>query len=328
MGGEFDTSGPAVSVGRCRGRRWFLAVVVALALWLVVSWVVAYRLTHRRRPPFAEPLPAASSTTYESLRLTTRDGLGLGAWYVPGRDDAPAVLVLHGNGGSRWNCLGRAGMLTSAGYPVLMISLRAHGDSAGDYNDIGYGARHDVVAAVAYLERRRPGKPIVILGTSMGGAAAVFAAGELGHRVRGYILESPYRDLRTAVWNRLDDTLPPVLDRVAYAGLLAVSPLVIPHIDRISPWTAIGGVPGDTPVLILAGENDRRARPEEATALYERVRDHGRIVIFQGADHLRMIEADPERYRREILAFLAQIVGKAGLQAQSSLKPGTPGPAP
>jgi len=303
-------------------------VVVVLALWLVVSWVVAFRLTRRRRPSFPEPFPAASSMTYESLRLTSRDGLGLGAWYVAGLDDAPAVLLLHGNGGSRWNCLGRAGMLTSVGYPVLMVSLRAHGDSAGDYNDIGYSARLDVVAAVEYLERRRPGKPIVILGTSLGGAAAVFASGELGHRVRGYILESPYRDLRTAVWNRLHDTLPPVLDRVAYAGLLAVSPLVIPHIDRISPWRAIGDMPGDTPVLILAGENDRRARPEEAAALYDRVRDHGRLVFFKGADHLHMLDRDPERYRREILAFLEPISGKAGLQARSSLIPGTPGPVP
>ena len=31
----------------------------------------------------------------------------------------------------------------------------------------------------------------MILGTSMG-AAAAFAAEELAHRVRGYILESPY----------------------------------------------------------------------------------------------------------------------------------------
>jgi len=32
-----------------------------------------------------------------------------------------------------------------------MISLRAHGDSTGDFNDVGYSARHDVVVAVEFL---------------------------------------------------------------------------------------------------------------------------------------------------------------------------------
>ena len=52
----------------------------------------------------------------------------------------------------------------------------------------------------------------------MGSAAAVFAAGELGHRVHGYILESPYQDLKVAVWNRVNVALPPVLSHAAYAG--------------------------------------------------------------------------------------------------------------
>ena len=59
-----------------------------------------------------------------------------------------------------------------------------------------------MIAAVEFLERHRPGKPIVVLGASLGAAAAVFASGELAHRVQGYILESPYKDLKTAVRNR------------------------------------------------------------------------------------------------------------------------------
>ena len=63
-------------------------------------------------------------------------------------------------------------------------------------------------AAVEFLEKRRPGRPLIVSGNSMGSAAAVFAAKELGHRVQGYILESPYQDLKVAVWNRLDNSLP------------------------------------------------------------------------------------------------------------------------
>jgi alpha-beta hydrolase superfamily lysophospholipase len=256
---------------------------------------------------------------YETVSLRTRDAQDLGAWYVEGRDDVPAVLLLHGNGGSRWNCLSRAEMLRKSGYPVLMVSLRAHGDSSGDYNDFGYGARVDVVSAIEYLERRRPGRPVVVRGTSLGAAAALFAAKELDHRVAGYVLESPYRDLRTAVWNRLENELPPLLDRVAYRGLVTVAPLVVPHLDRISPWEAAGGVPGDVPVLILAGDRDRHARLDEARDVFDRVRSHGELVVFPGAEHLRMIDIDRSRYRRVVLDFIG------ALAAHGSGMTGPPG---
>ena len=62
---------------------------------------------------------------------------------------------------------------------MLLITLRAHGDSTGALNDIGFGARHDVVAAIDFLERCRPGRPIVVHGASLGAAAALFASAEL-----------------------------------------------------------------------------------------------------------------------------------------------------
>jgi alpha-beta hydrolase superfamily lysophospholipase len=291
--------------------RWLRRIAVALAIWLLASYAVAYRLTCRRRPPFPEPIPSLDWCRMEPLRLRARDGEQLGAWFHEGRLDAPSVLLLHGNGGSRWNCLSRAEPLVAEGCSVLMISLRAHGDSSGDFNDIGYSARRDVLAAVEFLEGRRPGRPVVVHGTSLGAAAAVFASEELGRRVAGYILENPYRDLKVAVWNRLDDVLPPLLDALAYRGLLTVAPLVLPELQRIAPADAIGGIPEAVPVLIIAGGRDRRARPEEARELHRRVAGHGRLVVFERADHLRALDSDPGRFRREVLSFLGEI-GRAG----------------
>jgi uncharacterized protein len=302
-----ETRTPTISptpISRRRVGRWLLCLGLVLASWLGASLGVAYHLTHRRSPPFAEPAPDVAWGTFESHRFPTRDGHEIGAWYAQGREDAPSVLLLHGHKGSRGQCLGRAELLAEHGCSVLLISLRAHGDSTGELDDIGYGARRDVVAAVEFLERRRPDKPIVILGTSMGAAAATFAAEELAHRVRGYILESPYRDLRRAVRNRTENQLPPVLDWIAYRGLLTVAPLFLPHLERISPYEAIGRVPADVPILIVAGQEDLSARRDEAEALFDRVRSHGELLIFDGAGHLQMMETDPIRYRRSVLGFI------------------------
>src|SRR5262249_49183846 len=150
----------------------------------------------------AEPAPAVAWGTLEEHRLRTSDGKTLGAWFHRGPPDGPAVVVLHGNRGCRGDGLPAAEFFAGRGCAVLLVSLRAHGDSTGAVNDFGFSARRDVVAAVAFLEKERPGRPILLNGTSMGAAAAIFAAAELGERVGGYVLESPYRDLHQAVRNR------------------------------------------------------------------------------------------------------------------------------
>jgi alpha-beta hydrolase superfamily lysophospholipase len=289
-----------------RARRLLIGCAILLVVWLAASLFVAHKLTSRRRPMFAEPVPTVAWGSFEPHRLKTRDGQEIGAWFHRGRPDAPSVLLLHGNGGSRRACLSRAEILARQGHAVLLISLRAHGDSTGDINDIGYSARHDVIAAVELLKRERPGRPVIIHGTSMGAAAALFASSELANRIRGYILESPYQDLKTAVRNRTENELPPLLDWIAYRGLVTVAPLILPDVDKISPLSAIDGVPTNVPVLILAGGNDRNARPEEARALLDRVKGHGRLVLFEKAGHLRFLDEDPELYKRTILEFIEE----------------------
>ena len=221
---------------------------------------------------------------------------------------APSVLLLHGNGGCRTSCLGRAEILARAGCTVLLISLRAHGDSTGQRNDIGQSARQDVFAAVDFLDRSNPGTPIVIHGTSLGAAAAVFASHELGTRVQGYILESPYQDLKTAVRNRTENELPPILDWIAYRGLLAIAPAGLTRAredfsargDRRNPFQCART---DT------GRSSRPQRPARGGAVvFNRVRSHAQLILFDRAGHMTFPETHPERYTKLIRDFINNIM--------------------
>ena len=158
--------------------------MAAPLIWLLVSSAVAYWLTHRRAARFDEPAPAINWGRIESDRIKTSDGEELGAWFIDGRDRAPCVLLLHGSNGNRGHLLTRARFLASHGFAALMVTFRAHGDSTGNYHDIGWGSRGRMFwrRRFEYLERRRPGCPIIRLRQLDGSsAAAVFAAGELGH---------------------------------------------------------------------------------------------------------------------------------------------------
>src|SRR5262249_25598952 len=143
-------------------RRMAITGTVLCVLWLSVSSVVAYKLTHRRGLGAEEVAPSPSWGRLEGQRLKTGDGEEIGAWFIDGRLEAASVLVLHGHKGQRRNSLGRAELLASRGYAVLMITLRAHGDSTGDYDDVGFGAHSDVIAGVEFLEARRPGRPVIL----------------------------------------------------------------------------------------------------------------------------------------------------------------------
>ena len=301
---------PLASTGvapRKQSRRWIKwltsSAMLCLAAWLGSSYCVAYRYTHRAQPIVDETIPAIAWGHIDPLRLTTSDGEQLGAWFIAGRAEQPVVLFLHGNGACRSTSLAPAELAASAGCAVLTVTLRAHGDSTGELNDFGFSARHDVVAAVDWIEKNQPGHRIVVFGQSLGAAAAIFAAKQLGTRVSGYILESPFRDVRSAVWRRLQLRLPWGLDWVAYAGLSTVSPWVIPNLDRISPLAAIDTIPSSVPVLILAGSADRRVPLDETRAIANRISTHARLVAIAG-DHLQLDQADPATYRSAVFDLI------------------------
>ncbi len=242
----------------------------------------------------------------EEHRLTTSDGQEIGAWLV--RHPAPqgCVLVLHGNGTSRSARLGVMELVWSHGYSVMAISLRCHGDSTGEVNDLGWSARNDVIAAVGFLERECLNRPVYVVAQSLGSAAAIFASDQLGHRVSGYFLEQPYSDLKTATWNRLQNNLPPVLDLVAYTGLRLWSGVFLPaDARRHSPHDMIAQIPAEVPIVIATGSADRHARLDEVQAIFHQVKDHAKLVVFPGAEHVSLYEYDPKLYSEALLDCLS-----------------------
>lgn len=90
-----------------------------------------------------------------------------------GNPTAPAVILLHGGGQTRnsWGTAQRE--LIDAGYFVLSVDARGHGESAWTTEYTLDGQVADVRALAATL----PGKPALI-GASMGGVAALIACGE------------------------------------------------------------------------------------------------------------------------------------------------------
>ena len=79
--------------------------------------------------------------------LTTDDHLKLAAWYVPSHNRA-AIIAVHGFNGNQTHTLIHTQALAEHGYGVLMLDMRAYGESGGELFAASWNSDRDVMAAV------------------------------------------------------------------------------------------------------------------------------------------------------------------------------------
>lgn len=115
------------------------------------------------------------SSLHESFLGAARNRLAADVFDAAGRP----VLLLHGGGQTRHAWRKTAVALARAGWTAYAVDQRGHGDSEwvadGAYSFTDYA---DDAAVVAAAIQRRHGAPPVAIGASLGGMAALLAAGE------------------------------------------------------------------------------------------------------------------------------------------------------
>jgi len=160
----------------------------AFIILFLLSAIAAEILT-TAQPAIHQETPQTYQMRYEEVTFSAReDGLSIAAWYIPVDDEStlntPAIVMVHGWNASRTDgfnqhFLDMALELHNAGFAVMMIDLRGHGESQAAHTSFGVFERRDVLAAIdELLARGHPAGRIGLLGTSMGAASVVGAAVE------------------------------------------------------------------------------------------------------------------------------------------------------
>jgi pimeloyl-ACP methyl ester carboxylesterase len=212
-------------------------------------------------PPAAEVIPGARDVSF-----TTRDGLRLGAWYVPGHRDV-TVLVTGGNAGNRLHRAPLARALAAHGLPVLLMDYRGYGGNPGSPTEEGLYL--DALAARAFLGDVRA----IYFGESLGAAVATRLA--LERPPVGLVLRSPFTDLAAA--------------GQANYPFLPVRPLLR---DRFPVAGRIAAV--RAPVVVVYGTRDTIVPAALSREVAEAAGDRATIVELAGAGHndLSMLNGD------------------------------------
>lgn len=140
-----------------------------------------------------EVTPEVVDLTYETVQLTTEDGLQLHGWFIPGVEKQQTLLFCHGNAGNITHRLDSLFLFHTLGYSVLIFDYRGYGRSEGKPSEAGLYM--DVEAAWDYLvqTRRIPAADIVLFGRSLGAAVAAWLATR--QNPGGLILESAFTSI-------------------------------------------------------------------------------------------------------------------------------------
>ncbi|MDH3294800.1 MAG: alpha/beta hydrolase [Acidimicrobiia bacterium] len=242
---------------------WFLLGFVAVgALIVAVLWTLQRRLIYfpgGTVPPVEDVLPG-----WWEVRLTTTDGLDLGAWYAqPVLDrQTPVVVVLPGNAGARADRAPLGSRLAESGLGVLLVDYRGYGGNPG--HPSAPGLAMDARAAVRYLATAAPDHPVVLFGESLGAAVAIELA--VDEPPAALILRSPFTSIADVADVHYGPRPPEFLLR-----------------DRYPSDERIGLV--EAPVLIIAGSDDSIVPLAQSRELYDLAREPKEFVEVPGADH-------------------------------------------
>jgi uncharacterized protein len=242
----------------------------------------------------------------ENVTIESGSGARLRGWFLAGQPDGGGVILMHGVRANRLSMVRRARMLYAAGFSVLLFDFQAHGGSTGKRITFGHLEALDAMAAVAYVKHRLPGERIGVIGTSLGGAAALLGPRPLP--VDALVLESVYPDIAAATANRIHGVLGSQVGSVVtrplvYLFELLLSPSLGVTPDELRPIDHIADV--GVPVLIVSGTRDTRTTARETVAMFERAHEPKFLWLVDGAGHVDLEGYAPDAYRAHVLAFLA-----------------------
>jgi alpha-beta hydrolase superfamily lysophospholipase len=281
-------------------RRLLIIVATSVGAVVICVFSVGWLLAHPVQIRIGNP-PADLNA--QPVTFPSESGANVHGWWCPIQNGGGAVLLLPGIRANRLSMVDRARFLHRAGYSVLLIDFQATGETKSDHITFGWKESRDVLAAIHFVRQIDPTDRVAIVGSSLGGVAALLATPPL--KVDALVLEEVYPTIEIATRNRMENYLcgvgriltPILLNQLQWQLGIAAS--------QLRPLDHIANV--ECPVLIISGEKDRNTRPSDTRMLVERARSPKQVWFVPNAGHVDLHRAAREEYETRVLAFLAQM---------------------
>lgn len=271
-------------------------IAILLAAFVIGVWTAGSLLVAPVRHSVGDPPGDLGART---VQFASQSGATIHGWFIPGKKNAGAIILMHGVRANRLSMLDRARFLSKAGFSVLLFDFQGHGESSGEHITFGYLESRDARAAVDFLRNNAPGEKIAVIGVSMGGAATLLASPPL--EVDAMVLEMVYPTINDAVDNRL---------KMRFGALGAVlTPLFICQLrprlgfgaDALRPIEKVGEI--TTPKLFIVGAQDQHTTLRESEEMFNAAAEPKELWIIEDAQHADLYERQKQEYEQRVLRF-------------------------
>jgi pimeloyl-ACP methyl ester carboxylesterase len=312
------------------------ATLSAVTLRMVGRRAVKRLLAAPRVGPDEAALgPAVDALGGEVVRLRSRDGLRLAGRWLPVErakgwkaDAHEAMLLLHGYSGSIAPDLVEYGPFLRRTAGVLGLDFRGHGESDDGPTTFGMLEVEDVAGALAWLGERGITR-VALMGTSMGGIAAIGAVAILGDgtlatadadvsptrapigaprpRIVAVVAESVATSVEVPVANRIRSPL----RRFIASRLFDAAARTLGADPRDTEPGKVVGLVEPVPLLLIHGSSDTTVPVEEGQRLKDLTGPSAEHWIVEGADHSRAHAVAGQDYERRVTDFLRMAFRRA-----------------
>jgi alpha-beta hydrolase superfamily lysophospholipase len=240
-------------------------------------------------------------TPYDTIQLTTAKGSKLEAWYMKADSAKGTVILFHGLNSNKGNVLGEAYEFVSLGYNAMLVDIRAHGNSEGITNSIGYKESEEVKLAYDHISKRGE-KNIVLWGMSLGSVIISKAIWQYDLKPQKVILEMPF--------NRLQDHIEA---RARISGFPGE-----PFGFFVTFWAGLElGYWGyghnttkyvqkiDCPVLLQWGNADEYVMKNETDKIFKAIGSSKKqLITYEGVGHAPLLASNESLWQRSVSEFL------------------------
>ena len=293
-----------------------ILLVVPPLVAAVMGWLVAPSFLHPVRRPLTADLIREADASFAHVRahredfpISAPDGALLSGWKVrPEKPNGAWVLLFHGVADNRVGTIGQSEILLAAGYGVVMMDQRAHGESGGEMATYGWLERDDTRAVIDALAASEHPAHIFALGESMGAGIALQSAG-IDPRIEAVVAEAPFASLHEASYDYAG------LQKYALLGETLFAPgawVMLYRGGKIAGFSASGVSPEravaarNFPVLLICDEKDTTLPCRHAKRIYAAARGPKSLWVVPGAFHTAALGFAPEEFRRRVLDFFRQ----------------------
>ena len=217
------------------------------------------------------------------------------------------TIAIHGYMSQGNGMLGFVDHFLDKGYNVLVVDLRGHGLSEGDYVGMGWHDRLDIIDWINYIVDKNPENQIMLFGISMGAATTMMTTGEnLPSNVKLAISDCGY----TSAWEEFGYKLEELFNLPRFPVLNAANTICkIRAKYSLKEASALEQVKkSKTPTLFIHGSADDFVPFKMLDEVYNAASCEKEKLVIEGAGHGLSSSVNPELYWKTVDAFIGKYI--------------------